>query len=133
MGSGNNCQVRIVRPQDVFELVGRGLQTLEREEVMLICLDSQNAVINSEKVAGGAVDMALLRPRDVFEPALKNSAASVVLVHNHPSGSPYPSDADVEVTKRLVRIGKLIGVQIRDHVIIGNGGFTSLRAFGVIR
>lgn len=62
----------------------------------------------------------------------KNSATSIILVHNHPGGSPEPSKSDIEVTKKLVRIGKMIGVWIQDHVIVGNGGYTSLRAHRII-
>jgi DNA repair protein RadC len=125
-------QVYIRGPRDVYDLIGREMRG-EREEVRLVSLDSQNRVINFETIANGEVDIALLRPREVFEAALRNSAASVVLVHNHPSGSPYPSDTDVEVTRKLARIGRLIGVRLQDHVIIGDGGYTSLRALGVIR
>lgn len=128
----NNEQVFITGPQDVFNLVKKEIQTLENEVVKIISLNSQNRMINSETISNGAVDITLLRPREVFESALKNSATSIVLVHNHPSGSPYPSDADIEFTKKLIRIGRSIGVQIQDHVIIGNGGYASLRALGVI-
>jgi len=125
-------QVYIRGPRDVYDLIGREMRG-EREVVKLVSLDSQNRVINFETIANGEVDITLLRPREVFESALRNSAASVVLVHNHPSGSLYPSDTDVEVTRKLARIGRLIGVQLQDHVIIGDGGYTSLKALGVIR
>ncbi|MDI6820093.1 MAG: JAB domain-containing protein [Candidatus Hodarchaeaceae archaeon] len=78
------------------------------------------------------VDITLLRPREVFASAFKNSATFIILVHNHPSGSPEPSETDIEVTKKLVKIGKMLGVWIQDHVIIGSDGYTSMKAHGII-
>lgn len=114
-------------------MVGREIQGLDHEVVKLISLDPQNKLIGCETISDGAAGMTLLRPREVFESAFKNSATSVILVHNHPSGSLEPSESDIEVTKKLVRIGKMIGVLVQDHVIVGVGGFASLRARGVIR
>jgi len=128
-----NSEVHIAGPQDVFDLVGQEMQNLRNEVVKLVCLDTQNRMINCETILNGLVDVALLRPREVFEKALKCSAASVVLVHNHPSGSQYPSDSDIRVTKKLVRIGRSIGVRIQDHVIVWGGGYTSMRALGLVR
>jgi len=128
-----NSEVQIAGPQDVFDLVGQEMRNLGNEVVKLVCLDAQNRMISCETILNGLVDLALLRPREVFERALKCSANSVVLVHNHPSGSPYPSDSDVYVTKKLVRVGRLIGVRVQDHVIVWNGGYTSMRALGLVR
>lgn len=127
-----NGQILISAPRDIFELVGQELQSLEHEVIKLISLDSQNRLINCETIFDGVVDITLLRPREVFESAFKNSAAFIILVHNHPGGSPEPSESDIEVTKKLVRIGKMIGVWIQDHIIIGNNGYTSLKARGII-
>lgn len=127
----NEC-IAITGPRDVFELVGREIRALKHEVIKLLSLDPQNRLINCETISNGAADITLLRPRDVFERAFKNSATFIILVHNHPSGSPEPSESDVEVTKRLVRIGRMVGVWLQDHVIIGNGGYTSLRARGIV-
>lgn len=125
-------RILITRPKDVFELVRQGIQALNHEVIKLISLDPQNMLINCETISDGVVDITLLRPREVFVNAFKNSATFIILVHNHPSGSPEPSELDTEVTKKLVRIGRMLGVWLQDHVIIGDGGFVSLRARGII-
>jgi proteasome lid subunit RPN8/RPN11 len=117
---------------DVFELIEQEIRSFKHEVIKLISLDPQNRLINCETISDGAVDITLLRPREVFANAFKNSATSIILVHNHPSGSQEPSESDIEVTKKLVRIGKMIGVWIQDHVIIGSEGYTSMRANGII-
>lgn len=127
-----NGRIRIAGPRDVFELIGQEIRALKHEVIKLISLDHQNRLINCETISDGAVDITLLRPREVFESAFKNSATFIILVHNHPSGSPEPSETDIEVTKKLVRIGRMIGVWIQDHVIIGNNGYTSLKAGGIV-
>ena len=129
----NGRIITIAGPEDVFELVGQEIRALKHEVVKLISLDPQNGLINCEAISDGAVDITLLRPREVFESAFKSSATSIILVHNHPSGSPEPSESDIEVTKRIARIGKAIGVILQDHVIVGNSNFASLRARGIIR
>jgi DNA repair protein RadC len=106
--------------------------TLEHEVIKVISLDAQNRLINCETISDGAIDITLLHPREVFRSAFKNSATFIILVHNHPSGSLEPSESDIEVTKKMVRIGKMIGVWVQDHVIIGNGDFVSLRARGIV-
>jgi DNA repair protein RadC len=127
-----NRRIFVTSPKDVFELVRQEIQALNHEIIKLISLDPQNRLINCETISDGAVDITLLRPREVFESAFKNSATFIILVHNHPSGSPEPSESDIEVTKKLVRIGRMLGIWLHDHVIIGNGGFVSLRAMGIV-
>lgn len=85
-----------------------------------------------ETISNGDVGVALLHPRQVFASALKNSAAFIVLVHNHPSGNPEPSEEDVVMTRKIAKIGKMLGVFLQDHVIIGKDTFVSLRARGVV-
>jgi len=132
MELAENGRILIAGPGDVFELVEQEIRALKHEVIKLISLDPQNRRINCETISDGAVDINLLRPRAVFESEFKNSATFIILVHNHPSGSPEPSESDIEVTKKLVRIGRMIGVWIQDHVVIGNNGFVSLRARGII-
>ena len=124
--------ILISGPRDVFELVGQKLRSLRHEVIKLISLDPQNRLINCETISNGAVDITLLRPREVFESAFKNSATFIILVHNHPSGNSEPSESDIEVTKKLIRIGKMVGVWIQDHVIVGSDGYTSMRAHGIV-
>ena len=125
-------QIIITGPKDVFELIGQEVRTLEHEVVKLISLDAQNRMINCETISNGGAGITLLRPRDVFERAFKNSAIFIILVHNHPSGGPEPSGSDIEVTRKIARIGKMIGVWLQDHVIVGKNNFVSLRARRII-
>lgn len=125
-------KIHVAGPGDVFELVGREIRSLRNEVIKLISLDPQNVLINCETISDGSVDITLLRPREVFANALKNSATFIILVHNHPSGGPEPSESDIEVTKKLVRIGRMLGIWLQDHVIIGDGCFVSLRARGIL-
>jgi len=127
-----NRRIFVTSPKDVFELVRQEIQALNHEIIKLISLDPQNRLINCETISDGAIDITLLRPREVFESAFKNSATFIILVHNHPSGSPEPSGSDIEVTKKLVRLGRMLGIWLQDHVIIGNRGFVSLRARGIV-
>ena len=127
-----NGRVFITSPEDVFELVRQETQALNHEIIKLVSLDAQNRLICCETISDGAVDITLLRPREVFESAFKNSATFIILVHNHPSGSPEPSETDIEVTRKLAKIGRMIGVWVQDHVITGNGGFVSMRAREII-
>lgn len=100
--------------------------------IKLISLGPKNRLINCETISDGGVDITLLRPREVFANAFKNSATFVILAHNHPSGGLEPSESDIEVTKKLARIGKMLGVWLQDHVIIGSDGYVSMRARGII-
>ena len=125
-------RVFITSPEDVFELVRQEIQARNHEVVKLVSLDAQNRLISCEIISDGGVDITLVRPREVFANAFKNSATSIILVHNHPSGSPEPSETDIEVTKKLVRTSKTIGVWIQDHVIIGKNDFVSMRARGLL-
>jgi DNA repair protein RadC len=133
MGLPEKGKIHVAGPGDVFELVGREIRGLSNEVIKLISLDPQNVLINCETISDGGIDITLLRPREVFANALKNSATFIILVHNHPSGGPEPSESDIEVTKKLVRIGRMLGIWFQDHVIIGDGGFVSLRARGIVR
>lgn len=133
MELAENGRILITGPRDIFELVGLEIRALKHEVIKLISLDPQNRLINCETISNGAVDITLLHPREVFANAFKNSATSIILVHNHPSGSPEPSESDIEVTRRLAGAGKAVGVLLQDHVIVGGGGFVSLRARGIVR
>jgi DNA repair protein RadC len=85
-----------------------------------------------ETVSVGGLASSLVHPREVFKPAIKRSAASVILIHNHPSGDPTPSAEDVNITKRLIESGKLLGIEVLDHIIIGDGRYVSLKASNAI-
>ena len=97
---------------------------------MVILQDVKGYVITHEVVSIGSLSHTLVHPREVFYPAIRHKAASIIVAHNHPSGDPEPSDQDYEVTKVLIDSGNLIGIPVHDHLIIGHGRFVSLRQIG---
>lgn len=102
------------------------------ERVRVLYLNARNMLILDDLVGEGSVDQAAIHPREVIRRALDLGATALILVHNHPSGSPQPSRADIEITNRIAEAGRLLGVAVHDHVIIGREGHTSLRAKGLI-
>ena len=102
----------------------------KQEEFHVVTLDTKNQVIATHRVTVGTLDASLVHPREVFRPAIRDAAASVLLVHNHPSGNPTPSPEDRAVTERLERCGQTLGIDVLDHVIVASGGCVSLRAGG---
>jgi len=114
-------------PRRVHELVAPELRGLERERFLVLLLDGKHRLKRREVVSEGTLTTSLVHPREVFRPAVRESAAAVVVVHNHPSGDPEPSLEDVEVTRRLIEAGRLLGIPLLDHVIVGDGRFASLR------
>jgi DNA repair protein radc len=102
------------------------------ERVRVLYLNTKNMLILDDLVGEGSIDEAAIHPREVIRRALDLGAASLILVHNHPSGSPQPSRADIEVTNRIAEAGRLLGIGVHDHVIIGRDGHISLRAQGLI-
>jgi DNA repair protein RadC len=115
-------------PDDVMALVGRKLKAEQREHFLVLLLNARHEVLGEETVSIGSLNASIVHPREVFKPAVLQSAASVVLVHNHPSGDPEPSEEDLGITKRLVQAGELLGVGVLDHVIVACRGIVSLRA-----
>ena len=117
-------------PADVGGLFVGEMRHLDREEFRTVLLNSKNQVIGVEVVAVGSLNEAVVHPREVFKPAIRKSAAAVILVHNHPSGDPAPSEEDAEVTTRLVRAGRILGIDVLDHVVIGEERYFSIRESG---
>jgi DNA repair protein RadC len=102
------------------------------ERVRVLYLDLKNRLIRDEHVADGSIDEASIHPREVIRRALDLGAAGMILVHNHPSGNPEPSRADIQITNRIAEAGRLLSISVHDHVIIGKEGHVSLRAKGLI-
>jgi DNA repair protein RadC len=102
------------------------------ERVRVLYLNTQNMLIHDEHVGDGSLDEAAIHPREVIRRALDLGAAALILVHNHPSGSPEPSRADIQITNRIAEAGRLLGIVVHDHVIIGREGHVSLKAKGLI-
>jgi DNA repair protein RadC len=125
-------RVAVRSPGDVAALLMSEMRFLGTEHFRTLLLDSKNRVIASELVSTGTLNASLVHPRELFRRAIKASSAAVVLAHNHPSGDPTPSAEDLALTKRLVEAGRLLGIEILDHVIIGDNRYVSLKERGLI-
>jgi len=120
----------ILSPNDVFARLG-DLKDRKKEYFCIFYLDSRNQEIKREVISVGSLNANLVHPREVFEPAVKNLAAQVILAHNHPSGNTEPSEEDIILTKRLVEAGKILGIEVLDHVIVARKGFLSFKEKGL--
>lgn len=109
----------------VFELMYKRLNDEKQEYFIIILLNNRNHFIGEAKISKGILDASIIDPREVFKPAIKNSASRIILVHNHPSGDPSPSNEDLEITQKLIAAGELLEIKILDHVIIGKEGYWS--------
>jgi DNA repair protein RadC len=115
-------------PEDVVAVMRSKLKGKKKEHFWVICLDTRNRLINWKPVSIGSLDTSIVHPREVFKEAVSSSAASVIFVHNHPSGDPEPSKEDVELTKRLVKAGEIVGIDVLDHIIVCDKSYLSLKA-----
>jgi len=122
----------IKSPGDAAGLVMDEMRHLDREHFRALLLNTRNQVIANDEVSIGTLNTSSVHPRELFRNAIKRSAASLVLVHNHPSGDATPSKEDLDVTRRLSEAGKIIGIEVLDHIIIGDNKFTSFKAEGLI-
>jgi DNA repair protein RadC len=125
-------RVKIRSPQDVASLLKEELRYLQKEHFIVLFLNTKNFVIGQETLSMGSLNASIVHPREVFRAAIKRSSASIVCAHNHPSGDPTPSAEDIELTQRLVEAGKLIGIEVLDHLVIGDSGFVSLKEKGYL-
>jgi DNA repair protein RadC len=121
----------IKTPEDVMELLGSRLREKKREYFMAVLLDTRGRLIKTSEISIGSLDSSIVHPREAFKDAVSASAASVIFVHNHPSGEPEPSEDDIRLTRRLAESGEIIGIAVLDHVIIGNREIKSLKREGL--
>ncbi|MDJ0522664.1 MAG: DNA repair protein RadC [Planctomycetota bacterium] len=117
---------------EIFAAFHDRLRDLPKERFVMVMLDAKNRVIREERVSEGILTASLVHPREVFAPAIRDGAAGIVVVHNHPSGDPEPSPEDHEVTARLCAVGELVGIRVLDHVVIGDGCYVSFLERGLI-
>jgi len=122
----------VMSPADVHRHFHPRLRDTPHERFVVVLLDGRHRWLREVVVSQGTLTASLVHPREVFRPALREAAAAVILVHNHPSGDPAPSREDLEITARLVEAGQLLGVQVLDHVIVAERGYTSLRETGAM-
>lgn len=123
---------RIDHPLHAYNLVKDAIQNEKREIFLVILQDVKGYAITYETVSIGTLSNSLVHPREVFYPAIRHKAASMILVHNHPSGDPTPSKEDIKVTRLLTDAGTLMGIPINDHIVIGHGSYSSLRQLGFL-
>jgi DNA repair protein RadC len=117
---------------DVYSFYHGRLNNLKKEVFYCLMLDAKNRILKDYRISEGTLTNSLIHPREAFKNAIKESAAAVIFVHNHPSGDPNPSREDILITERLVSVGDLIGIKVLDHVIVGDGKYTSMREKGYI-
>lgn len=118
-------------PEDVAGVVGRRLREKKKEHFLALLLDSRNRLIKVSEVSIGSLDTSIVHPREVFKEALSVSAASVIFVHNHPSGDLTPSEDDIKLSKRLAQAGEIMGIDVLDHIIVAGKNSLSLKRQGM--
>ena len=128
----SNGRKRIFAADDVYQMLAAEMSGEKQEIVTELLLNVKYEVIGRETVSKGGIVTAHVEPRDVFRPAVKRGATGIILVHNHPSGDPAPSDDDLKATEQIEKAGELIGIKLIDHIIIGSGRHVSLRDMNVI-
>ncbi|MGZ9585135.1 RadC family protein [Paenibacillus marinisediminis] len=120
------------RPEDAADLVMESMRHLRKEHFVCLFLNTKNRVLAQETISIGTLDASLVHPREVFRAAMKHGAASMICVHNHPSGDPEPSREDINITKRLMEVGELVGIEVLDHIVIGDNQYVSLKERGLV-
>ena len=123
---------QILSPNDAYEMIKEQLEGLDREQFIIACLNTKNEPMNISVVSVGSLNKAIVHPREVFKTAILSNAASIMAFHNHPSGETTPSQQDIQLTNRLYEAGELLGIKLLDHLIIGDGTFTSLKEKGYL-
>ena len=123
---------QILSPNDAYEMIREQLEGLDREQFIIACLNTKNEPTNISVVSVGSLNKAIVHPREVFKTAILSNAASIMAFHNHPSGEITPSQQDIQLTNRLYEAGELLGIKLLDHLIIGDGTFTSLKEKGYL-
>ncbi|WP_313801083.1 DNA repair protein RadC [Cytobacillus sp.] len=132
--SNLSCDDRYVirSPEDGAKYVMNDMRFLSQEHFVCLYLNTKNQVLHKQTIFIGSLNASIVHPREVFKEAFRRSAASIICLHNHPSGDPTPSREDIEVTKRLSECGKIIGIEVLDHLIIGDNKFVSLKEKGYL-
>jgi len=119
-------EIYIHSPEDTIKIISN-IKNNKKENFVALYLDARNKLIHQETISIGSLNASIVHPREVFEPAIQYLAAQIILAHNHPSGDPEPSTEDLAITKRLVESGKILGIEITDHIILAKNGFISFK------
>jgi len=117
---------KITSPKDIAEFFVPTLRDELKEKFIVVCLNSANKVTRYETISVGSLNSSVVHPREIFKFAIENSSASIILIHNHPSGNLEPSQEDISITKKIVEAGTILNISVLDHIIIGGNSFTSM-------
>ncbi len=118
-------------PQDGYNFLKAEMENLEQEQLRTLNLDVRNKIISAPMIYQGNINTIIIRAAEIFRPAIIDNASAILIAHNHPSGEPSPSPEDVRITHDLVQAGKLLGIEVLDHLIVGKGKFVSLKERGL--
>lgn len=129
--AGGAKKPAVKTPGEVVNLVRGRLRGKKKEYFLVLLLDTRGQLIKTAEISVGSLDSSIVHPREVFKEAISASAASVIFVHNHPSGDPEPSEDDIQLTKRLAQAGEIMGIDVLDHIIIGDKNYLSLKSKGL--
>ncbi|MVX63711.1 DNA repair protein RadC [Clostridium chromiireducens] len=124
-------KLKISSPNEIYDN-NRDMVLLNQEVFRLVCLDTKNRVIYKEDLFKGTLNSSIVHPREIFKQAINKNSASIVVIHNHPSGDSAPSNEDINITHRIYECGKIIGISVLDHIIIGKNNYCSLKERGII-
>lgn len=119
-------------PQDIAHLVMEEMRYLDREHFRIVSLSTKNHVLGISSISIGSLNSSLVHPRECFKEAIRRNSNAIILLHNHPSGDPTPSREDIDVTRRLADGGQILGIEVLDHVIIGDNRYISLKERGIL-
>jgi DNA repair protein RadC len=120
-------KVTVKSPEDVIKTARALLKGKKKEHFLVMCLDTRNHLIKTNVVSIGSLDCSIVHPREVYKEAISSSAASVIFIHNHPSGDPTPSEDDIKITKRLIEAGEIVGIEVLDHIVICDSEHISMK------
>lgn len=123
---------RFTSPQQVFDYFNHEFRDSRKEYFLALLLDGKNRIIRRVQISEGSLNQSIVHPREVFSPAVKETSAAVILVHNHPTGDPAPSSEDIAITRRLKEAGEIMGIKVLDHIIIGDGEYVSFVERGLL-
>ena len=121
----------IRNPQDAYTFLRVEMESLEQEQMRTLTLSTRNKIISAQMIYQGNINTVIVRPAEIFRPAIIDNACAIILAHNHPSGDPSPSPEDVKITSELVQAGKLLGIDVLDHLVICKEKFVSLKDRGL--
>lgn len=123
---------RFTSPRQVFDYFHHEFRDCRKEYFLTLLLDGKNRIIRRVQVSEGSLNQSIVHPREVFAPAVRESSAALILVHNHPTGDPAPSHEDIAITRRLKEAGEIMGIRVLDHIIVGDGEYVSFVERGLI-